>query len=66
MICHVQLLIILLPHHIIREFSQEHPNRYFDFDSYIQDTQIFGDCTPETYIHALRHGCRAVESRADE
>jgi hypothetical protein len=29
---------------------------------YIQGNQVFGSCTPETYIHALRMGCRAVES----
>ncbi|CAF5183501.1 unnamed protein product, partial [Rotaria sp. Silwood1] len=28
---------------------------------YIRDNQVYGDCTPETYIHALRTGCRAVE-----
>jgi hypothetical protein len=33
------------------------------FYSYIQDNQIYGDCTPETYIQALRNGCRAVESK---
>jgi phosphatidylinositol phospholipase C delta len=31
--------------------------------SYIRDNQVYGDCTPETYIHALRTGCRAVESK---
>lgn len=31
--------------------------------SYLQDNQIFGECTPETYIHAIRTGCRAVESK---
>ncbi|CAF1576103.1 unnamed protein product [Rotaria magnacalcarata] len=30
-------------------------------NTYIRDTQIYGECTPETYIHALRTGCRAVE-----
>ena len=33
------------------------------FNSYIRDSQVYGDCTPETYIHALRTGCRAVESK---
>ncbi len=31
--------------------------------SYIRDNQVYGDCTPETYIHALRTGCRAVECK---
>ncbi|CAF2551668.1 unnamed protein product [Rotaria sp. Silwood2] len=30
-------------------------------NTYIQDNQVYGDCTAETYIHALRTGCRAVE-----
>ncbi|CAF1076039.1 unnamed protein product [Rotaria sordida] len=30
-------------------------------NTYIRDNQVYGDCTPETYIHALRTGCRAVE-----
>ncbi|CAF1147619.1 unnamed protein product [Adineta ricciae] len=30
-------------------------------NTYLRDNQIFGNCTPETYIHALRTGCRAVE-----
>ncbi|CAF3334143.1 unnamed protein product [Rotaria socialis] len=30
-------------------------------NTYLQDNQIFGDCTAETYIHALKTGCRAVE-----
>ncbi|CAF3395848.1 unnamed protein product [Rotaria sp. Silwood1] len=30
-------------------------------NTYIQDNQIYGDCTAETYIHALSTGCRAVE-----
>lgn len=30
-------------------------------NTYIQKNQVFGDCTAETYIHALRNGCRAVE-----
>ncbi|CAF0885241.1 unnamed protein product [Adineta ricciae] len=30
-------------------------------NTYIRDSQVYGDCTPETYIHALRTGCRAVE-----
>jgi phosphatidylinositol phospholipase C delta len=34
------------------------------FCRHIRDNQIFGDCTPETYIHALRTGCRAVESKS--
>ncbi|CAF3786699.1 unnamed protein product [Rotaria sp. Silwood1] len=32
-------------------------------NTYIRDNQVYGDCTPETYIHALRTGCRAVESK---
>lgn len=24
---------------------------------------MIGDCTPETYVHALRIGCRAVECK---
>ncbi|CAF3304858.1 unnamed protein product [Rotaria sp. Silwood2] len=30
-------------------------------NTYIRDNQVYGNCTPETYIHALRTGCRAVE-----
>ncbi|UJR09709.1 hypothetical protein I4U23_013938 [Adineta vaga] len=30
-------------------------------NTYIRDSQVYGDCTPETFIHALRTGCRAVE-----
>ncbi|CAF1340973.1 unnamed protein product [Adineta steineri] len=30
-------------------------------NTYLQNNQVFGDCTPETYVHALRTGCRAVE-----
>ncbi|CAF3803090.1 unnamed protein product [Rotaria sp. Silwood1] len=34
---------------------------FIDLTRYIRDNQVYGDCTPETYIHALRTGCRAVE-----
>ena len=34
-------------------------------NTYIRDNQVYGDCTPETYIHALRTGCRAVESKRE-
>ncbi|CAF3806889.1 unnamed protein product [Adineta steineri] len=30
-------------------------------NTYIRDSQVYGNCTPETFIHALRTGCRAVE-----
>ena len=30
---------------------------------YLRDNQVYGDSTPETYIHALKTGCRAVECK---
>ncbi|CAF1523086.1 unnamed protein product [Adineta ricciae] len=30
-------------------------------NTYIRDNQVYGNCTHETFIHALRIGCRAVE-----
>ncbi|CAF0734693.1 unnamed protein product [Didymodactylos carnosus] len=30
-------------------------------NTYISDNQVFGTCTPETYVRALRSGCRSVE-----
>lgn len=38
---------------------------YSSLCSYIQNNQIYGDCTPETYIHALKIGCRSVECKDD-
>ncbi|CAF0937386.1 unnamed protein product, partial [Didymodactylos carnosus] len=30
-------------------------------NTYISDSQVYGECTPETYVRALRSGCRSVE-----
>lgn len=40
-------------------------DKYFiiGLNSYLDGNQVYGKSTAETYVYALKRGCRAVESK---
>ncbi|CAF0741347.1 unnamed protein product [Rotaria sordida] len=50
-------------HRIYQDMTQPITDYFIatSHNTYIQGYQVYGDCTAETYVRALRTGCRAVE-----